>query len=142
MAKVDLYPTKNASPAQAEVQTGTSLSGSKVAADTVVLNTVDGDVIIKGLETAATSSRITLVNTQWRALPTTTLTDRRVVIVQNQSGNGATILLNYSNTAAANLGFRVLDGGHREILIGDGLTLYGRIQAPTATGTAYVEELA
>jgi hypothetical protein len=75
-------------------------------------------------------------------LPTTTLANRRVVIVQNQSGNGAIILLNYSNTAAANLGFRVLDGGHREILIGDGLTLYGRIQAPTATGTAYVEELA
>jgi hypothetical protein len=142
MAKVDLYPTKNASPSQAEVQTGTALSGSKVAADTVVLNTVDGDVIIKGLETAATSSRVTLVNTQWRALPSTTLTNRRVIIVQNQSGNGAIILLNYSNTAAANLGFRVLDGGHREILIGDGLTLYGRIQAPTATGTAYVEELA
>jgi hypothetical protein len=65
-----------------------------------------------------------------------------VVIVQNQSGNGGTILLNYTNTAAANLGFRVLDGGHREILLSDGLTLYGRMEAPTVTGTAYVEELA
>lgn len=142
MAKVDLYPTKNASPSLAQVQTGTDLSGNKVAADTVVLNTVDGDVIIKGLETAASSSRVSLVSTTWRALPTTKLANRRVVIVQNQSDNGAVILLNYSNTAAANLGWRILDGGHREILIGDGLTLYGRIQAPTATGTAYVEELA
>lgn len=142
MAKVDLYPTKNASPSQAEVQTGTALTGNKVAADTVVLNTVDGDVIIKGLETAATSSRIMLTNTQWKELPSTNLANRRVIIVQNQSGNGATMLLNYTSTAAANLGFRVLDGGHREILIGDGLTLYGRVLAPAVTGTAYVEELA
>jgi|LakMenE01Jun11ns_1017448.scaffolds.fasta_scaffold9959076_5 hypothetical protein len=142
MAKVDLYPTKTASPSQAEVQTGTSIPGNKVAADTVVLNEIDGDVYIKGLEGGASSSRVTLLNNQWRALPTVKLTDRRVVIVQNQSNNGGVILLNYSNTAAANLGFRLLDGGHREILLGDGLTLYGRMEAPTVTGTAYVEELA
>lgn len=142
MAKVDLYPTKTASPSQAQVQTGTDLTGNKVAADTVVLNTVDGDVYIKGLEGAATSSKVTLVSTTWKALPTTELENRRVIIIQNQSNNGGTILLNYSNTAAAHLGFRLLDGGHREILLGDGLILYGRMEAPTATGTAYVEELA
>lgn len=36
MAKVDLYPTKNAPPSQAEVQTGT-VDGQKVGADTYVI---------------------------------------------------------------------------------------------------------
>lgn len=36
MAKVDLYPTKNAPPSQAEVQTGT-VNGQKVGADTYII---------------------------------------------------------------------------------------------------------
>jgi hypothetical protein len=36
MAKVDLYPTKNAPPSQAEIQTGT-VDGQKVGADTYVI---------------------------------------------------------------------------------------------------------
>lgn len=36
MSRVDLYPTKNSSPADAQVQTGT-VSGTKVGADVQVL---------------------------------------------------------------------------------------------------------
>jgi len=36
MAKVDLYPTKNAPPSQAETQTGT-VDGQKVGADTFII---------------------------------------------------------------------------------------------------------
>ena len=43
MAKVDLYPTKNAPPSQAEVQTGT-VDGQKVGADTFII----GGSIIAG----------------------------------------------------------------------------------------------
>ena len=142
MSRVDLYPTQSSPPSAAKIQTGSTVSGDKVAADTVVLNTVDGDVAIKGLSEAAQVSRITLTNTQWTRLPTTALTDRRTIMIQNQSGNGSTILLNFTNTAAANLGFKVLDGGHREILLSSSIIIYGRILAPGNVGTALVEELA
>lgn len=42
MAKVDLYPTKNASPSLAQVQTGT-VDGQKVGADTYVIG---GNVVM------------------------------------------------------------------------------------------------
>lgn len=142
MSKVDLYPTKNASPKDASVQTGSSVAGDKVAADTVVLNTVDGDVAIKGLSEAAQVSRITLTHNDWTELPISSLPDRRAIMIQNQSGNGATIVLNFTPTAAANLGFRVLDGGHRELLLASSITIYGRILSPGTVGTALVEELA
>lgn len=142
MSRVDLYPTQSSSPSAAKIQTGSVVPGDKVAADTVVLNTVDGDVSIKGLGEAAQVSRITLTNTNWTALPASALSDRRTIMIQNQSGNGSTILLNFTNTAAANLGFRVLDGGHREILLSASIIIYGRILAPGNVGTALVEELA
>lgn len=43
MSRVDLYPNKNSSPADAQIQTGT-VSGSKVGADVQVL----GGTIITG----------------------------------------------------------------------------------------------
>lgn len=142
MSKVDLYPTQSSSPSAAKVQTGSVVSGDKVAADTVVLNTVDGDVSIKGLGEAAQVSRITLANNGWVKLPTNALPDRRSILIQNQSGNGATIILNFTNTAAANLGFRVLDGGHRDILLSSTIQIYARVLAPATVGTVLVEELA
>lgn len=37
MAKVDLYPTKNSSPSEADIQTGTDFPGNKRAADVNLL---------------------------------------------------------------------------------------------------------
>jgi hypothetical protein len=100
----------------------------------------DSIVGIEGLGNAGRITVIALTASAWTALPTTPLTARASVFVQNQSGNGNVVLLNYSNTAGSGEGIQVADGGYKGASINGSVTLYGRMAS--GTGTVAVEELA
>lgn len=81
MSKVDLYPTKNSPPSQAEVQTGTVV-GTKVAADVnVVAGIVSGTFEPSGLRTnlRASSHAVTDVPSMITPSP---LADRNAVSIR------------------------------------------------------------
>lgn len=48
MSRIDLYPTKNASPSLAQILTGTAISGDKVAADVFIRNSTPIPVTVGG----------------------------------------------------------------------------------------------
>lgn len=80
MAKVDLYPTQNASPSAAQVQTGTVV-GNKVAADVNILGGISGTFEQTGLKTAVKASKhtVTDVPSKITAIP---LTDRNAISIR------------------------------------------------------------
>jgi hypothetical protein len=68
------------------------------------------------------------------------LTDRNSIAIQNITGTGAVVLINYSPLAPSTEGFRVPDGGFKSMAITDSINVYGRMLA--GSGTVVVEELA
>lgn len=99
-----------------------------------------GEMQISGLSVGGRVQVIALDDTAWVALPSSALANRNTVIIQNQSGNGNVILLNYSPTAPFSEGFRIEDGGYRGTGLTGSVTLYGRML--NGSGIACVEEIA
>lgn len=140
MSKVDLYPQLDSSPSTAFVQTGTKVSQKGGADVYVVGGSVTGEVTFQGLSIEGKVTLVNLDDTTWTLLPSTALTNRNSITLQNQSDNGRTILINYSNTAPSGEGIRIEDGGYRALAIRPGIVVYGRMKV--GTGVCAVEELA
>jgi hypothetical protein len=97
---------------------------------------------VVGVEGLGGSGRITIVAltaSAWTALPTTALTDRNAILIQNQSDNGNVVLLNYSASAASE-GMRLEDRATKGVSLKSSIVLYGRMVS--GTGSVAVEELA
>lgn len=94
---------------------------------------------LQGLYMAGKITIIALSDSEWTELPATALTNRNSISIQNQSGNGNSVLMNYSPNAPAE-GIRIEDGGYRALTIGGGIKVYGRME--TGVGAVAVEELA
>lgn len=81
MSKVDLYPTQNSSPSQAQVQTGTVI-GDKVAADVNLIGgVVSGTFEPSGLRTALRSS-VHIVTDVPTLITPSPLADRNAVSIR------------------------------------------------------------
>lgn len=106
----------------------------------VIDGAIQGSVTFQGLSTEGKVTLVNLTATAWTALPATALANRNSIVFQNQSDNGKAILLNYTNSAPANEGIRIEDGGFRSLAIRPGIIVYGRMT--TGTGVCAVEELA
>jgi hypothetical protein len=88
MAKVDLYPTKNAPPSQAETQTGT-VDGQKVGADTFII----GGQIVTGSATVPSDYDEGIVQ-----YPSAT---QEVYIYKKDSVTIKTVTITYTNASKA-----------------------------------------
>ena len=81
MSKIDLYPTQNASPSLAQVQTGTVI-GNKVAADVNLLGgSVTGTFEPTGLSTNVKTSVVTVTDVPALVTPTP-LADRNAMSIR------------------------------------------------------------
>ena len=100
----------------------------------------DSLVGIEGLGSSGRVSIVTLNGSGWTALPTTALSGRASILVQNQSGGGLTVLINYSNAAPAGEGIQIPDGGFKGMSVKDNVIVYGRMAS--GAGSVAVEELA
>lgn len=139
MSRVDLYPASSAAPDEALLQTGTAI-GVKVGADVNILNPIEGSVQFQGLRTQGRITHVALTSGAWTALPASALSNRNSLCIQNISGSGGVVLINYSILAASSEGFRIPDGGFKSMAITDSIAVYGRMLS--GSGTVVVEELA
>lgn len=106
---------------------------------TVVEGAVEGSVSFQGLSTEGRVTLVSLNAATWTPLPATALNNRNSIAIQNQTGNGTAVLINYSPTAPAE-GIRIEDGGFRSMAIREAIPIYGRMAS--GTGVVAVEELA
>lgn len=96
-----------------------------------------------GIEGLGSSGRVTVVplnGSSWVALPTTPLAGRASICIQNQSGGGLAVLINYSNTAPETEGIQIFDQGSKAMTLKDNVIVYGRMTS--GVGQVAVEELA
>lgn len=98
------------------------------------------DANISGLTVSGRITIVSLDDTAWTLIPATALLNRNSLSVQNQSGNGGTVLWNYTASAPATEGFRIEDGGFRAVSVRDSIAVYARMLA--GSGTVAVEEVA
>lgn len=103
-----------------------------------------GSFSLTGLKTAGRITEVIVDDTGWVPLPATLdiLANTNSVEVQNNSGNGNTLLLNFVSGALignATIGRRVVDGGFKNYAIQPGIVIYGRMQV--GTGLVTVEQL-
>lgn len=93
-----------------------------------------------GLTVGGKITHVSLTDTTWTALPTTPLSGRNSILVQNISDNGNIILWNYDNAAPATEGARIPDGNYKTAILTDSIIIYGRMLS--GSGTACVDEVA
>lgn len=91
-----------------------------------------------GLQTGGKVTEVTLNSSTWTALPTTALTDRNAMSIQNRSG--IEIKINYSNAISGYVGIVIPDSGERFYDITDAIVIYAK--SASGTPTIYVEEIA
>lgn len=94
---------------------------------------------VTGLFNEGRITIMSLDDTAWVELPPSVLAGRNSISLQNQSDNGGTLLLNYTDAAPGNEGIRIEDGETRVMTLG-GIRVYGRMAF--GTGTVAVEEIA
>lgn len=148
MSKIDVYPTRTASPSTAQVLTGTTVDGEKVAADVYIRNDAPLEVNVasstgtSSIEVAPLgSARLTAVNltTSWVPLPATALPGRKSVAIQSQATG--TVAINF--TGLGNDGWRLSTYSTKVLTIDDGVTVYGKMAGGVGSiGSVVVEELA
>ena len=86
----------------------------------------------------ATQTVVALSSASWTALPTTALSGRKSIAIQNQSGAGAIVMVNFTGTGSA--GWQISNLGGRTLAVNDSVTVYG--QMVSGSGSVLVEELA
>jgi hypothetical protein len=84
--------------------------------DEVIVRTsaeISGEITPVGLSEGGLITEVTLSSTSWNALPSTSLTNRRQLNIQNRSG--LEIKINYDNTETAYIGVIIPDGAKDNI---------------------------
>lgn len=106
----------------------------------VVAQPATGTFTFTGLSTGGRITELALTDASWTAVPASALTDRNSIAVQNISGNGGTVLWNYSNAAPLTEGWRIEDGGFKSVAVRDGITIYAKMLS--GSGTVAIDEVA
>lgn len=99
--------------------------------------TVSGQVTLKGLNIAGKMTAVTLNTATWTALPTTALTNRNAIRIQNQSG--VEIKTQYDPTTVGYVGIIIAANGSDAYDITENIIIYAKASA--GTPTIMVEEL-
>ena len=90
---------------------------------------------INGLSTSGVITEVTVNDTTWTALPASPLASRKVIAIQNESGQ--TCKLNYDNAAAGFVGVYLKTGSERQY--DSSVVIYAK--CTTGTATLVVEEV-
>ena len=103
---------------------------------------VCGESIPSGLQNEGKITEVVLSSVAWTALPTTSLSNRNAMSVQNESG--IVIKINYDNTEPGFVGATIPGGSagfpaERFYNVTDAITIYAK--AASGTPTVTVEEL-
>lgn len=98
---------------------------------------VTGEIRPSGLQTGGKITEVTIDNISWTALPTTALSARNAICIQNRSGQE--IKINYVNTVGY-VGMVIDNKGERFYDISDSIIIYARSLSSSAVVT--VEEIA
>lgn len=106
--------------------------------EVVVRTSATGSFRITGLIVGGRISAVELNSSTWTALPTTPLTGRNAMAIQNDSGQS--VYVNYIDTAPTTLGMLITDGSERQYDISSSILIYGICSSGTCLVT--VEELA
>ena len=104
------------------------------------VGTATGTFTFTGLSVGGRITEVALTDAAWVALPAAALADRNSIAVQNISGNGNTVLYNYSNVAPSTEGWRIEDGGFKSVAITDSIIVYARMLS--GTGSIAIDEVA
>ena len=97
---------------------------------------IEGEFSASGLQNAGRHTEITLNDTGWTELPTTPLTDRNAIAIQNNSN--VDIKVNFT-TSVGYVGMTIKPGAERTYDIKDTILVYGR--ALSGTPVIDIEEL-
>lgn len=97
-----------------------------------------GEFRPSGLTIGGKITLVTINDSTWSALPTTALTNRNAICIQNRSGQE--IKINYDNTVVGYVGVVLPDKGERYYDISDSIVIYAKSSSGTANVT--VEEIA
>jgi hypothetical protein len=87
---------------------------------------------------SAVQAVVALDDTSWTPLPATALASRKTMAVQNQSGPGSMVILNFTGIGVD--GWRVPNNSSKVLSVGDSIIVYGRMIS--GSGSVLVEELA
>lgn len=100
-----------------------------------------GTFTISGLKTGDVLEQA-LTSGAWVEATTGTVAGRSVLSIQNQSGNTNTILWRYDDPGAlVFVGYRIEDGGFRNVVFASGASSKVYIKMMSGTGTALIEEI-
>lgn len=92
-----------------------------------------------GLRVAGRVTIVALNSSTWTALPTTALSNRNAVAIQNED-TSIKVKVNYSNSVSGFTGMTIFpNGGERQYNISDNIILYAKCESGTVNVT--VEEL-
>jgi hypothetical protein len=100
--------------------------------------TITGEFSPSGLKVAGRMIQVTVPDNAWVALPTTALSGRNAVSVQNQSA--FEMKVNYDNSVGY-IGANVAPNGERFWDVTDAITLYGRAFPGAGPIVILVEEI-
>lgn len=92
-----------------------------------------------GLTIGGRISEVSVSNLSWTALPSTALTDRNAMAIQNRSGQA--IRLNYDNSLPISQGVEIQNNVDRFYNITDQITIYA-VATGASPATVLIEELA
>ena len=122
--------------------TKTDVAGDKVALDVAIKEGtgISGDFTPGGLRNAGLYTAVSIPDNAWVAIPSTALTDRNQINIQNFTG--FEMKVNHSGTGGyADNGMRIPSGTERFYQITEGIAVYARMAPGAGTQTIDVEEL-
>ena len=96
-----------------------------------------GSFSVSGLKNGGKVTEVTIDDTSWTALPTSALSNRNAMAIQNYSGQD--VKLNYDNAIVGYVGVLLKDGNERFYDISDSIIIYAK--SSSSSCTLIVEEL-
>ena len=116
------------------------LNGSGLTAvRTITEGTLTGNIQPSGLQNGGQMTEVVLNDVTWVALPSTPLTDRNTMLIQNRSGKE--IKVNYSSSIIGYVGMVIDNGSERAYPIKDTIIIYGKVATGLGNAVVNVEEL-
>lgn len=114
-----------------------------VVRNVYVANEPGDDIPVKlgppsGLIVGGVITEVSLNSSSWTALPSSALSGRNALSIQNRSGTE--IKINYDNSVVGYVGIVIPDGGERFYDISDSIVIYAK--SSSGTPTVVIEEIA
>lgn len=92
---------------------------------------ITGDFTASGLTVAGKITEVALNSSTWTALPSTALTNRNGMGIQNP--NGVEIKLNFDNTEPGYVGWKIAPNGETFLDVRDTIVIYAKSASSTPT---------